>query len=202
MIGPQCPTCGAKVKMPKNAPLPPPHAKVKCPSCGGVGELEAFLTAAGAAAPAAPDVIEDAQPVAEETTAKSGVPPMPSRGTDTGTRISGSATSLNLPQGLRCTLTVISGPDRGKKMAINKPRIVVGRNAGDFPLTDEEISTEHCAFEITGVTCTVKDLNSRNGTYVDGEKITRQQLSTVGEVLVGGTTLLFTMTLEEAPQET
>lgn len=198
MIGPQCPACGARVKMARNAPLPPPHAKVKCPSCGSVGELEAFLTAAGGDAP---EVVEEVRPATGETTAKSLPPrerPIESSG---GTRISGSATSLNLPQGLRCTLTVISGPDRGKKLTIQKPRIVVGRNSGDFPLTDEEISTEHCAFEISGVTCTVKDLDSRNGTYVEGEKIARRQLNTVGEVLVGGTTLLFTMTLDEVAPE-
>jgi hypothetical protein len=184
--------------MARNAPLPPPHAKVKCPSCGSVGELEAFLTAAGGDAP---EVVEEVRPATGETTAKSLPPrerPIESSG---GTRISGSATSLNLPQGLRCTLTVISGPDRGKKLTIQKPRIVVGRNSGDFPLTDEEISTEHCAFEISGVTCTVKDLDSRNGTYVEGEKIARRQLNTVGEVLVGGTTLLFTMTLDEVAPE-
>jgi len=183
------------VKFPKKAPLPPPHTKVKCPTCGSVGELEAFLRAAGAAEE---EVIEDAVP-AEEATAKSAVPAAPARGADTGTRISGSASALNLPPGIRCTLTVISGPDRGKKMTMEKARVVVGRNAGDFPLTDEEISTEHCAFEISGVTCTVKDLDSRIGTYVDGEKIARATLSTVGEVLVGGTTILFTMTLDDTP---
>jgi len=182
--------------MPRSSPLTPPHAKVKCPSCGSVGELEAFLTAASGEEP---EAVEKAQPLTGETTAKSAMPP--EAAVSSGTRISGSATTLNLPQGLRCTLTVISGPDRGKKMTILKPRIVVGRNSGDFPLTDEEISIQHCAFEITGVTCTVRDLDSRNGTYVDGEKVSRQQLTTVGEVLVGGTTLLFTMTLDDGAPE-
>jgi len=197
MIGPQCPACGAKVKLPKNAPLPPPHARVKCPSCESVGELEAFLTAAAAGGAQTDEIIEDAEPASEITLKKA--PAAAPRPADLagGTRISGSASSLNLPAGLRCALTVIAGPDRGKKIEIHKPRIVVGRNNGDFPLSDEEISTEHCAFEITGVTCTVKDLDSRNGTYVDGEKIQRHQLSTVGEVVVGGSTILFTMTLED-----
>ena len=106
MMGPQCPACGAKVKFPKNAPLPPPHAKVKCPSCGSVGELQAFLTAAGAAEPPE-EVIEEAAPAAEETTAPlppaaKATKPSLSAKSDTGTRVSGSATSLNLPAGLRC----------------------------------------------------------------------------------------------------
>ena len=195
MMGPQCPACGAKVKFPKNAPLPPPHAKVKCPSCGSVGELEAFLRAAGSSDPEG-EIIEEAVPAAA-------APPAPapraalSAKSDTGTRISGSASALNLPAGLRCTLTVISGPDSGKKIIMDKPRVVVGRGAGDLALSDQEVSTEHCVFEITGVTCNVKDLGSRNGTYVDGEKIERAQLGTVGEVQVGLTTILFAMTLDD-----
>jgi len=170
-MGPRCPACGSKVKLPKNGPLPPPHAKVKCPSCGSVGELEAFLAVTGS----------------EEESASGGA-----------TRIAGSATKLNLPPGLRCSLTVLSGPDSGKKLQVEQPRIVVGRGGGDFQLSDPGVSAEHCVFEITGVTCTVKDLQSRGGTFVDGRRIESEILSTMGEVVVGGTTLLFTMTLEDA----
>jgi hypothetical protein len=199
---------------------------MKCPSCGSVGELEAFLKAAGSA----DDAMEDAMPVREtvaanagavhsskaaatssgtttanagsavgvmESTPKAAAARPSTMGADTGTRISGSASILTLPAGLRCTLTVINGPDSGRKMAIDKPRIVVGRNNGDFPLTDEEVSSQHCAFEISGVSCTVKDLESRNGTFVDGERITSATLSAVGEVQIGVTTILFTMTLDD-----
>jgi len=198
MMGPRCPACGAKVRLPKNTPLPPPHAKVKCPTCGSSGELEAFLSAAGTPDP---EPMEEARRVDDTTRPSAPAPKVPEDPGEMGTRISGSATALNLPQGLRCALTVISGPDVGKKMPITKARIVVGRNGGDFPLTDGEVSTEHCAFEVSGVTCTVKDLGSSNGTWIDGAKIERHQLSSVGEVVVGGTTLLFTMTLEDQPQE-
>ena len=118
-----------------------------------------------------------------------------------GTQISGTASALNLPPGLRCTLTVLGGPDSGKKLALTTPRVVVGRDNGDFPLSDQEVSKEHCAFEMTGVTCTVRDLGSRNGTYVDGEKISSRQLSNIGEIMVGNTTLLVTMTMDDTVKE-
>ena len=197
MIGPRCPACGARVKMPKNAPLPPPHAKVKCPTCGGVGELEAFLLAGGNHEEI--EVIEDATPAVEETKPTGAPAARPAPSGDTGTRISGSASKLNLPPGIRCTLTVISGPDSGRKINIEKPRIVVGRNSGDLPLNDEEVSTQHCAFEISGVNCTVKDLESKNGTWVSGQRITSTPLDSMSEVVVGATTLLFTMTLDDTP---
>jgi hypothetical protein len=160
-----------------------------------VGELEAFVRAG---AMGEEEIIEDAVAAPGETTARTSPPPEAGP-SDTGTRISGTASKLNLPPGLRCALTVISGPDRGRKLAMEKPRVVVGRGSGDLQLTDEEVSTQHCAFEISGVTCTVKDLDSRNGTYVDGEKIQRATLGSVGEVMVGNTTILFTMTLDDTP---
>jgi pSer/pThr/pTyr-binding forkhead associated (FHA) protein len=183
---------------------------VKCPSCGTVGELEGFVRAAAAGvedstppgemAPEAEEETHEAAtvPVMEAPGPVAGPPPAEAQeASGGGTQISGIASELNLPPGVRCTITVLSGPDSGKKLTLTKARAVVGRENGDLPLTDQEISGEHCAFEITGVTCTVKDLGSRNGTYVDGEKITTSQLSNVGEVSVGNTTLLFTMTLED-----
>ncbi len=239
-IGPCCPACGSRVKLPRNAPLPPPQTKVKCPSCGSVGELEAFVRAAAGVADSGSGAAEmDPDPPAAETQpnlpvpriarpasrpadvaspASRGVEPAtrpvkaaiaevgapedtaPSGG-DLRTRISGSATALDLPAGIRCTLTVLTGPDSGKKLSMSRPRVLVGRDNGDFPLSDNEVSREHCAFEITGVTCTVKDLGSRNGTWIDGERVQSRQLSNVGEVTVGNSTILFTMTLEDSIQE-
>lgn len=192
MMGPRCPACGSKVKLPKNAPLPPPHAKVKCPSCGSVGELEAFLSAAGMEEHSAGVTRPIGDGPASSAKAEADTAPGGS------TRIAGSASKLNLPAGLRCTLTVLSGPDSGKKLQVDRPRVVVGRGGGDFQLSDPDVSAEHCAFEITGVTCTVRDLGSRNGTYVDGRKVGSETLASMGEVVVGNTTLLFTMTLEES----
>jgi len=183
------------VKLPKDAPLPPPQAKVKCPGCGSVGELEAFLRAAGMEEVSA-GVTRPMSDIGSGAVAA--VAPAPAARAAAGaTRIAGSAHKLDLPAGLRCTLTVLSGPDSGRKLQIDRPRIVVGRGGGDFPLSDPEVSAQHCAFEITGVTCTVKDLGSRNGTFVDGQKVESEVLSSMGEVVVGNTTLLFTMTLEE-----
>ncbi len=272
-LGPCCPACGSKVKLPRGAPLPPPQTRVKCPSCGTVGELEAFVrAAAGVADSGSGDAVVDPDPPPAET-----LPNMPARhfddpptneegsnpsgsathpvksgasasapesssaepvshqvnadpsarhvsqqserhakasrsatsveeqtapsGEDLRTRISGGGHSLDLPAGLRCTLTVLSGPDSGKKLSLTQPRVLVGRDNGDFPLSDKEVSREHCAFEITGVTCTVKDLGSRNGTWIDGQRVQSHQLSNVGEVMVGNTTLLFTMTLEDGVLE-
>lgn len=177
-----------------------------------MGELEAFVRAAAGVAdsgsgassvaedppaaetmpnlPAPRVATQEATPVPEDETAEAG-----------GTRISGSANELNLPPGLRCTLTVLGGPDSGRKLELDRPRVVVGRENGDLPLTDREVSREHCAFEVSGVTCTVRDLGSRNGTWVDGRKVGSEHLSNMAEVMVGNTTLLFTMTMEDTLQE-
>ena len=42
------------------------------------------------------------------------------------------------------------GPDAGKMFAIDKPRVVIGREEVDFALDDPEISRQHAAIEVSG----------------------------------------------------
>src|SRR5258708_5291442 len=55
-----------------------------------------------------------------------------------------------------------------------KGRIVLGRgNTTPFDLQDERISREHAEVRFDGARWHVRDLGSRNGTWVDGEKVLR-----------------------------
>lgn len=204
MNGPRCPACGSRVKLPSKGPVPKPTAKVKCPSCGSVGELEAFARAAAMGdVPESAAISDGARTIpvgSDPLHRKEGAGSLPEESAG-ATKVAGSASRLNLPPGIRCTITVLSGPDEGKKMIADRPRIVVGQGRGDFPLTDSQVSEEHCVFEITGVTCHVKDMGSRGGTWVDGERVENHTLGNMGEVAVGNTTLLFTMTLDEESGE-
>jgi eukaryotic-like serine/threonine-protein kinase len=74
-------------------------------------------------------------------------------------------------------LILSEGNDRPKEFEFQNPaRSVVGR-ADDcdirFPMdpVHMDISRHHCLFEIDPPTVKVRDLGSRNGTYVNGEKI-------------------------------
>src|SRR5713101_6595453 len=74
-------------------------------------------------------------------------------------------------------LTISEGSDQKKELVFQNPtRSVVGR-ADDceirFPMDPlhMDVSRHHCMFEIDPPTVKVRDLGSRNGTFVNGQKI-------------------------------
>lgn len=54
-------------------------------------------------------------------------------------------------------------------------------------LNDPEVSTVHAVLRKTGSEVTLEDLNSSNGTILNGERINRAQISTGDEFVIGGT---------------
>jgi serine/threonine-protein kinase len=77
----------------------------------------------------------------------------------------------------RITLTLTEGLLKGEEYVFHdSARWVLGRSpdcdiALPTDLLHRDISRHHCAFEIDPPTVRVRDLNSLNGTYVNGEKI-------------------------------
>jgi pSer/pThr/pTyr-binding forkhead associated (FHA) protein len=76
---------------------------------------------------------------------------------------------------VRITLTVTEGVLKGEEYVFRDPaQWVLGRSPDcdiALPVIHRYISRRHCAFEIDPPTVRVRDLNSANGTYVNGEKI-------------------------------
>jgi DNA-binding NtrC family response regulator len=89
-------------------------------------------------------------------------------------------------------LLALVGPRRGVALDLER-RLVVGRGAtADLMLIDEKVSREHCAFEPAGEGWTVGDLNSRNGTWVNGERVAAPvRLKAGDQVGVGDSVLVF-----------
>jgi pSer/pThr/pTyr-binding forkhead associated (FHA) protein len=84
-------------------------------------------------------------------------------------------------------LEVIEGPDAGKQLALDGP-IVIGRGAdADFVLEDGEASAQHTRVTPSpDGTATVEDLETANGTFVNGnELIGPTHLDADDEILVG-----------------
>ena len=91
-------------------------------------------------------------------------------------------------------LHVIEGADRGLKCKLEPPAIRVGTGAAShLRLQDRAVSRPHCRFNLTADGWTVADLNSANGTILNGTPLTAAPLSLKdGDVLmIGETTLLF-----------
>lgn len=76
-------------------------------------------------------------------------------------------------------------------LIVDSPSVKVGRLApADLVIPDKSISREHCIIALASDELLVTDLNSTNGTYVDGERITRATILPVGSVLQLGKVVL------------
>ena len=58
-------------------------------------------------------------------------------------------------------------------------------------LVDREVSKEHCVIERMGATYVVRDLNSSNGTFVNGRKVKELRLRDGDEIALGNSRLVF-----------
>ncbi|MFN2519002.1 MAG: FtsK/SpoIIIE domain-containing protein [Jatrophihabitantaceae bacterium] len=73
--------------------------------------------------------------------------------------------------GVLC-LDVVGGPDAGQVVALPRGVFTLGRGAEcDLVLTDPDVSRQHAALTVTGAGITVRDLQSTNGTSLDGHPV-------------------------------
>ncbi|HUW32541.1 MAG TPA: glycosyltransferase [Planctomycetota bacterium] len=90
-------------------------------------------------------------------------------------------------------LTIREGPEAGKRFSIESGRAyTVGRGVScEIMLHDREISRVHCIINASEDPIMISDLESLNGTIVDGQQILTKILSGGESILVGNTTLEF-----------
>jgi two-component system, cell cycle response regulator len=96
------------------------------------------------------------------------------------------------------TLTVIEGRDFGCVFQLDKPENVLGRSEEtDIRLDDGKASRRHILITVqengdqANSRVTAIDLNSKNGTYVNGEKIAEVVLRNADKISIGDTILKF-----------
>jgi len=103
---------------------------------------------------------------------------------------------LPLTKGLPLRFTTVAGKEAGREYRLNlMERLVVGRDQGcDVALSeDTEASDRHCELTMNGHTIELADLNSRNGTLLNGARIVaRRRLESGDLIRVGRTELRVT----------
>lgn len=90
-------------------------------------------------------------------------------------------------------LTVIEGPTKGKRfeLPVNEPQLL-GRSSEALPLDDQAVSRRHAELTPDRGEWYLRDLDSQNGTLVNGKPITgRVRLRTGDTITVGHTTLAY-----------
>ena len=80
---------------------------------------------------------------------------------------------------------------RGYVIRPGTARVVFGRRAGvEFQVLDEKASREHAEVVLSGDHFIVRDLQSRNGTYLDGRKLERDEPLEAGSLIRIGKTVI------------
>jgi len=78
---------------------------------------------------------------------------------------------LHLPADVDLVLIVVDGAGKGQSLTLKQPRVVIGRKGADFALGDPEVSRYHCVLEVRDRFINLKDLDSTNGTFFEGERV-------------------------------
>jgi pSer/pThr/pTyr-binding forkhead associated (FHA) protein len=101
-------------------------------------------------------------------------------------------------------LKIMRGSNAGRILEINVPQYVIGRAPGcSLRPQSDAISRQHCAILTSGTKVTIRDLKSRNGTILNGEKIESEvQLKDGDELQVGPLFFQVLMTVVVPAEET
>ena len=178
----ECDSCHARYHYDESRFEGKPAKKLRCSKCRAI--FEVVNTRAFESRPA-----PEPRPAPEETAIR-----RPGTRAKTTPRPDRAPGALKLPPDLKLSLAVIAGPDAGRIFAIDKPRIVIGREDVDLALDDPEISRQHAAIEVAGERVTVVDLGSSNGTHVGEQAVEEAPLENQSEFTIGGSTLMLIVT--------
>lgn len=99
----------------------------------------------------------------------------------------------------KCRLQVSAGPDEGKVLVSDKERLCCGAHSSNdlILVEDRTASRHHFEIQYTERGYLLVDLNSTNGTFLDGRRVERAYLSSGSQILAGSSTLVFSPIDEE-----
>lgn len=85
---------------------------------------------------------------------------------------------------MHAKLVVASGKSAGRAISLKNGRILIGRaEECDIRPLGEEVSRRHCLILVEGDAVTVEDLKSRNGTFVNGDRIAAKTTAKNGDIV-------------------
>jgi pSer/pThr/pTyr-binding forkhead associated (FHA) protein len=148
----------------------------KCPNCGNlVHEEDFFCLNCGALVKSAETETPSINPP-EATLKLSSQPPEKP--------ISSAATAK---------LAIVKGAREGTEFPLTSAQIAIGRSktGNDLVLNDPEASRNHAVITVENGIYSIKDLQSTNGTIVNGRQITSRVLVDGDVIEIGDTVLVF-----------
>jgi predicted Zn finger-like uncharacterized protein len=191
-----CPACQARFQYDDSRFGELRTKRFKCPKCGHVFEvanpMEGGLPPAGTQSPSTAEPTPPApldQPVPHA--------PMPTARTTAKRNrdsmlVAAGLQVAGMPTGLKFSLAFLSGPQASTVHVLEQPLNVIGREEGDVITRDPETSRRHAQLEIRrDATVWITDLQSTNGTLVNGERLSGPiQLNSQQEFTCGNSTFM------------
>ncbi len=93
-------------------------------------------------------------------------------------------------------VAIVEGTDPAGFVRITKEKITLGRDEScELFIDDPAVSGFHCSIHIRGTVFEVVDLESRNGTRLNGKDLmpnVRQRVKHMDEITIGDTRMIFT----------
>ena len=173
-----CSHCGARHVLNDAQIGDHPRVQFRCSKCGQTNTLEVTRR------PDRTQVVTPLPDFARSDSAPGGV----------GTTFASQFQALALPVDKTITLSVIAGPSKGIFYELSTPRVVLGRFEADVEIDDPEVSRSHCSIEVKDKVVRLRDLDSTNGTFVDGERVRAAELRHLSEFRIGSSVVRVTLT--------
>ncbi len=117
----------------------------------------------------------------------------PDEGSDTLERRLDIVVTQGTPSPGGSFLLVVAGENAGKLFPLNKPVLMIGRSPNaDIRINEKAVSHHHARLHIDNGVCTLRDLESTNGTFVNNELIASPVRLRGGDAVgVGSTTFTY-----------
>ena len=110
------------------------------------------------------------------------------------------ADDLKVPPNIRATLKVISGAEQGRTFPLSMSTTVIGRGEqADVRIDDDAMSRRHTEASYRNLEFRVRDLDSSNGTFLNGSEVKEYALRNGDKIMAGETLFLFSVDRVGAP---
>ena len=188
-----CPACQARFQYDDSRFGAARLKRFKCPKCAHVFEV------ANPGFAALPPQETLSRPLPPDPGPEAPTPAVLPPATHTTTRrdreamlVAAGLQEPGMPAGFKFSLAFLTGPQASTVQVLERAIISIGREDGDVVTRDPETSRRHAQLEIHGDgTVWLKDLNSTNGTLVDGQRIAGPtQIQSQQEFTCGNSTFM------------
>ena len=103
---------------------------------------------------------------------------------------------------MRSRLLVLSGPLKDSTIPLSQTEVTIGRDGSNgIAITDPSVSRKHCLVSWQDGRFRVRDLDSRNGTLVNGSAVEEHWLQHGDQIAAGDSSFLFLLEDDDLPAE-